>query len=184
LHYKTEKALVAVSTKDILADVSAVLLEQGIDDVHAVHSMYEAVDLMLEHVFSSFVIDGQLLISTDKNKRRLAGVDFVRFIRMCDGPVSEASIVFLRSAGGVQNLLEAQAEIADARDSGASCIVSQPLTIRKFGEVVEPNLVKNRAFIRTETYIGPCRRRGDYSVINERRAAPSPSRRRTETADN
>ena len=146
--------------------------------------MYEAVDLMLEHAFSCFVIDGQLLISLDKNKQRLAGADFVRFIRMCDGPVSEASIIFLRSAGGAQNLLEAQAEIADARDNGASCIVSQPLTVRKFDEVIEPNLVKNRLFIRTENYVGPCRRRSDNSVTIERRADPSPSRRRTETADN
>lgn len=183
MHYKTEKTLVAVSDKGMVADIGNVLLEKGIEDFHVVHSMYEAVDLMLEHSFSCFVIDGQLLISSDKYKQRLAGVDFVRFIRMCDGPVSEASVIFLRSTGSVQNLLEAQAEIADARDSGASCIVSQPLTSHKFNEIIEPNLAQNRTFIRTANYVGPCRRRGDNDVTIERRTAQSPARRRTEISD-
>jgi len=166
-----------------MADISAVLLEKGVQDIYWVHSMYEAVDIMLEHSFSSFVIDGQLPVSKDKHKARIAGVDFARFIRMCDGPVSEAAIIFLRSASHALNLFEAEAEIAEAKDGGVDCIVSQPLTIRKFNEVVEPNLAQNRAFVRNESYIGPCRRRDDTVVTKERRANPSAARRRSETAE-
>ena len=174
--------MVAVSAEGMAADIGAILAKKGIVDIHIVCSMYEAVDLMLEQVFDYFVVDGELCLSSAADNVRLAGVDFVRFIRMCAGPVSEAHILFLRSDTKSQNLLEANAEVMEARDGGASCIIGRPFTAGKYNEIVEPVLRGNRAFIREKSYVGPCRRHNDRTVAVERRAHPTP-KRRLRTAD-
>jgi len=169
----TIKALVAVSSADLLAEATSVLAQGGIEHIRTARTMYDAVDLMHACVFSLFVIDGQLLVSTNPNKVRLAGVDFVRFIRMCEGSVSEAVVVFLRSSGRVQNLFEARVEITEARDAGASCIIAQPFVAENFHNFVRPAIDSPAPFIRTSAYTGPCRRVADIPVLHDRRKGKS-----------
>jgi len=169
MRHRKIKALIAVSSEKISSQVGDILAARGISECYKAHTQHAAVDLMHENLFSLFIVDGQLLISDDKDKIRIAGVDFVRFIRMCDGVVSEANVVFLRSNRQAQNLLEARAEIIEARDSGATCIVGHPLTVEKFENLIEPILKQARIFIRDRTYTGPCRRYKNIPVEKERR---------------
>jgi len=136
------------------------------------NSMYAAVDLMLEHDFSMFVVDGQLLYAQDRDRARVAGPDFVRFIRMCEGAVSEVPVIFLRTENGHQNLFEANAEIEQARDAGANGILPQPFDADRFDATVRPILLAPRPFVRSQGYVGPCRRVKDIAVRLERRKSP------------
>jgi len=169
LPYNEAKILVAVSSQKLSAEIGDTLAAKDVGEFHVAHTMYEAVELMHDYLFSLFIVDGQLLVSNDNEKMRLAGVDFIRFIRMCEGPVSEAAIAFLRSTSQVQNILEASAEIMEAHEGGASCIISQPLTPEKFEEAVDPILKQPRTFIRARDYTGPCRRRKTIQIDHNRR---------------
>jgi two-component system chemotaxis response regulator CheY len=166
--------LVAVSTEDIGKRVSACLQKAGISKIITAYTMYQAVALMHDNEFNMFVVDGRLLVSSNQDKIRVAGVDFVRFVRMCEGPVSEAHILFLRSENHPEGLIAANSEFMEAREGGASSVMAQPLTGEKFERHVAPNLENPRLFIRERNYLGPCRRRVDLPVkIDRRKTAPS-----------
>lgn len=163
------QALVAVSSEAISERVCACLREKGITDIETVYTMYQGVALMHDHEFNMFVIDGRLLVSTNPQKVRVAGVDFVRFIRMCEGPVSEAHILFLRSENHPEGLVAANAEFEEARAAGAHSVMAQPITLEKYDRHVAPQLEGPREFIRSGGYTGPCRRRMEIPVKIERR---------------
>jgi len=169
--FETIRALVAVSTEEISEQVSTCLSAHGIKDIQMAFTMYQAVSLMHDYDFNMFVVDGRLLVSSNPNKVRVAGVDFVRFIRMCEGPVSEAHVLFLRSDRHPDGMLAANSEFNEAREGGASCVLAQPLTDEKFERYVQPLLENPPAFIRERSYTGPCRRKVDAPVTVDRRKA-------------
>lgn len=163
------QALVAVSSEEISEKVIARLEKNGITDIHTVYTMYQGVALMHDYDFNMFIIDGRLLVSSNPQKIRVAGVDFVRFIRMCEGPVSEAHILFLRSENHPEGLVAANAEFEEARAAGANSVMAQPITQEKYDRHVAPQLENPRDFIRSSSYTGPCRRHIDIPVKIDRR---------------
>jgi len=170
MQYARLKLLVAVSAPQLKNEICSFFADLGVTAITTVSAMYEAVDLMLERDFSIFIVDGQLLYAIDQDRARIAGADLVRFIRMCRGPVSEAPVIFLRSLRDRQNLLEANAEIEEARQAGANYIMAQPVDFEAFGEAVAKLLTDPGTFIREGAYVGPCRRQLDIPVaINRRR---------------
>jgi len=170
MQYARLRLLVAVSTPQLANEICSFFTDLGVTAITTVSAMYEAVDLMLEHEFSIFIVDGQLLYAIDQDRARIAGADLVRFIRMCRGPVSEVPVIFLRSLKQRQNLLEANAEIEEARQAGANYIMAQPVDFDALGQAVTKLFAEPGVFIREGAYIGPCRRQSDISVtINRRR---------------
>ena len=162
------RALLALSDNDAVVEVSRMLKHRGITDLLAVNCTYDAINAMLQDYYHLFIVDAFVPMSADRPSM-LGGLDFIRFLRMCDGPVKKSVAVFLRSGLGRLNLLEARQEIENARDAGANCILSQPLTLKKFDETVVPQLVKPRPFFTTENYTGPCRRYKKIPVKVDRR---------------
>ncbi len=167
--YDKLNALVAVSCKELSAQVCEFLIDKGIARIRTADSMYEAIDYILEDEVSLFVIDGQLLVNKEDGRTNIAGVDFVRFIRMCKGDVSEAHIIFYRSSSDDVDLIEANVEILEARQAGATCILQPQFNAERFEALAEPFLIHPQLFVRTSTYVGPCRRLEDVMAPVERR---------------
>lgn len=168
--YARLKVLVAVSSRELAESFRHFFFKKGAAHIECVSSMYQAADLMLEHDFTLFILDGQLLYSRELHKASVAGVDMVRFIRMCSGEVSEMPVVFLRTSSQQQNILEAQAEIKEARDAGANLIMAQPIDTERLETELERLMKAPKEFIRKPVYIGPCRRQQDVDVGVDRRS--------------
>ncbi len=162
------KALIALSDAVVAADALAVLERRGISDVLTVQSTYDAINAMVSNCFGLFIVDAAIPMTLNRPGMK-GGVDFVRFIRMCEGDMGEAVVVFLRSKIGDVNLIEVRDEIISVQEAGANCILNHPITCNKFDEHVAPDLVKPRFFLREPNYTGPCRRRVQISVEKERR---------------
>tara|TARA_R110002096_G_scaffold66686_1_gene162299 strand:- start:51 stop:563 length:513 start_codon:yes stop_codon:yes gene_type:complete len=162
------KALIALSDADAASEASRVLERRGISNLLSVKCTYDAIDAMVKGSFGLFVVDAPIPMTLSRPGVP-GGIDFIRFIRMCEGEMGEAVVVFLRSKLGEVNLLQVRDEIVTVRDSGANCILNHPLTFAKFDEYVAPDLVKPRLFLRMAGYTGPCRRRVKIPVENERR---------------
>jgi len=163
------KALVALSDVESIAMVNTVLSNRGISDIFYAMCTHDAIDAMVETRFDLFIVDARVPVTLKRAVILHGGIDYIRFIRMCEGAISEATVVFLRSQTNVQNLLEAHAEIVSAKDAGASCVLAQPFTEKKFDSEVVPLVIKPRSFIRSLHYTGPCRRRRSTNVKVERR---------------
>jgi len=162
------KALIALSDFAVAKEVSSILALRGI---HAtlVESTHDAIDAMLETAFGLFIVDARVPMTLKREAVLYGGIDYIRFIRMCEGPVSEAMVVFLRSQMGTVNLLESRDEVLSVQDAGANCILIHPLTLEKFDEVILSEINNPRPFLRTGSYTGPCRRRRTVAVKVERR---------------
>ncbi len=162
-------ALVAVSSQELSTRVCDFLISKGIGCLKAAENMYGAIDHMRQNEFTLLIVEGQLKISGDSKPGEFAGLDFVKFTRMCTGGVSEAPVVFIRSEPHALDLIEANAEILDAKNAGVNSILTQPFTCEKFEKFAEPALMEPQTFVRSPYYTGPCRRMLDMFVDEERR---------------
>lgn len=104
-----------------------------------------------------------------------------------DGDAGEAPIAFLRALrwktrGRLQEtpvILVAAADagtLKAARDAGVTELMAHPPTAKVLRERLEEAVVRPRRFIRSATYVGPCRRRRRLQTQDreERRAAARP----------
>lgn len=151
------KALIALSEQDMAAQVALVMAHCGILNPLIVTSTYEAIDAMVEDSFNLFIVDAPIPMSLDRPGTR-GGIDFIRFVRMCEGATSKAVVVFLRSKIGNINMLEVHDEMIEVKKAGANCIVARPFTLDKFKKDIVPELVNQRIFLRSDAYPGAYRR--------------------------
>lgn len=165
-------ALVALSDTDVSKTVCKVLKQRDITSIIEVESTYQAIDEMHKRLFNLFIVDARVPVTLERSATLYGGIDYIRFIRMCVGNVSEANVIFLRTHVGSQNLLESRSEIIEAQDAGASCVLLQPFTLQKFDDNVQPLISTPPVFIRAGTYTGPCRRKKAVAVEVDRRKKP------------
>lgn len=174
MSYEELNALVAVSSPELSASVCEFLISKGIYRVRTADCMHEAIDHMLKTEISLFVIDGQLVATHEDLRNLVVGVDFARFIRMCEDPVSEAHVIFFRSSTDCLDLIEANNEIMEAQQAGVTCILPQPFCADRFETIAEPFILHPQAFVRSENYTGPSRRVTDVPVAVDRRNGKKP----------
>lgn len=163
------RVLVALSDFVAAENVCSVLSSRGIFQIVNVESTQQAVDAMLDTRFNLFIVDARVPVTLSRTAVLYGGIDHIRFIRMCEGPMSEATVVFLRTKSSLQNALESRAEIVSAYNAGADCVLPLPFTDEKFDSEIIPIITKPRRFIRERSYTGPCRRRTDVPVRCDRR---------------
>jgi FixJ family two-component response regulator len=103
----------------------------------------------------------------------LDGIEFTRLVRNSnDSPNPMIPIIMITGHATVSR-------VADARDAGVTEFLAKPLTARGvIGRVVQV-IEHNRAFVRTEDYFGPDRRRrsepgftGPFRRTNDRKGRP------------
>ncbi|MEX0299710.1 MAG: hypothetical protein AB3N28_11625 [Kordiimonas sp.] len=144
VNYEAMQVLVAISNKQLAEYVWHFLKDNGAHNVQVVHHSRDAVMRMTSTLFTHFILGHHL--------DDAGGPDFTRFIRMCEGPVSEAPVLMIMSNPSTGKVVE-------CRDSGVNEVMVTPIT----GKLLEMRLhhmaVRPKKFIRSATYIGPDRRR-------------------------
>lgn len=162
--YGAMNALVALSNAQLGRTIWHFLREQGIGGGRLVTSARDAVVRMEQARFSLFFVDYEL--------PEFGGVDFIKFIRMCDGPMAEAFVVMVIPTPDRQ-------KVVSARDAGAHEILGLPLTAKLLHSRINHMIGNPKPFVRAPSYIGPCRRREVVKIHHgvERRATNRPRQR-------
>lgn len=163
------KALIALSDKDVANSAATILMDRGAEKVFQAECTQAAICEMVETEFNFFIVDSRVPVSMERDTILYGGIDYIRFIRICEGPVSESTVVFLRYLNSSQNVIESLDEIEEAKNAGANVVVSAPLSMEKFEHDVLPCFEKPSRFIRSTCYIGPCRRNKKKAVTLEKR---------------
>lgn len=133
------KAIIALSDPGEAARAALVLAHRGVLNPLVVSSTHEAIDAMVDTSFHLFVVDAKVPATLER-PGTYGGIDFIRFIRMCEGSVSRAVVTFMRTKVGDITMLEAQDEIVEAKAAGATCLLAHPVTLEKFDDIVQPAL--------------------------------------------
>jgi CheY-like chemotaxis protein len=108
------------------------------------------------------------IVMTDLAMQPLDGLDFVRKLRNSrESPKPTAPVIMITGHS-------TQRRVTEARDAGVKEFLSKPVTVRGVLERIARVVESPRAFVRSDDYFGPDRRR---------RADPSYSGPRRRTAD-
>lgn len=150
--YGAMKALIALSNQQLAQFIWHFLRSNGVNQAQVVNHSTEAVNRMVETEFTHMFVGHHL--------EAFGGCDFTKFVRMCDGKVSEAHVILVMSDPNRKKVLE-------ARDAGVSEVLCVPFTHRQLEQRLEHIVREPREFIRAATYTGPCRRRGFVSEYLE-----------------
>lgn len=149
--YRAMKVLVALSNKQLGETIWHYLKDSGVGQVQLVSTPKEAVQRMQTFSFTHFFLDYDL--------GEHGGVDFAKFIRMCDGVVSEAPIIMIMPS-------PSKDKVFNARDGGVNEILGLPLTAKQMDTRLQFIDCHPKPFVRASTYIGPCRRREAMHVYH------------------
>lgn len=151
--YRAMKVLVALSNKQLGETIWHYLKDGGVGQVQFVGTPEEAVRRMLDFEFTHFFLDYDL--------GEHGGADFAKFIRMCDGRVSEAPIIMIMPTPSKDKVFE-------ARDAGVNEILGLPLTAKQVEARLQYISARPKPVVRAPSYIGPCRRREVMQVYHGR----------------
>ena len=136
------KVLICFENEHISKPVQQFFNQRKAEQVISAYNNGEAAAHVNKHRFNLFIIDCDF--------PTLGGTEFSRFIRLCDGEMSEAPIIMYM---GEPNLKKVKAAI----DAGVNEILGPPFTVSSLKKYIEHVARKPRPFIRTESYIGPAR---------------------------
>ena len=138
--------------------LNEILRAIGVRQIYAANDGAEALQIMRNNAID--------IVMTDLAMQPLDGIDFVRLLRNSpDSPNPMAPVIMITGHSTLRR-------VAEARDVGVNEFLSKPVTARgllmRIGLVVD----QPRAFIRTEDYFGPDRRRrNDPAYFGPRRRA-------------
>jgi two-component system chemotaxis response regulator CheY len=120
----------------------------------------EALQMMRAHPID--------IVMTDLAMQPLDGIDFVRLLRTSeDSPNPLAPVIMITGHSTMRR-------VGEARDVGVTEFLSKPVTARGVIERITRVVEHPRAFVRSETYFGPDRRR------REDLSYPGPYRRHSD----
>ena len=159
IDYQAMRALVALSNDQLGQTIWHFLKKQRTEQAQLVSTPEEAVQRMLSIDYN--------LIFLDFDFGKLGGVDFTKFVRLCDGAVSEAPIVMVMPNPSKEKVFA-------CRDAGVNEIIGLPLSAKQVETRLGHIYNHPKPFVRCTTYIGPCRRREQMQVYHgqERRKNP------------
>jgi len=166
-------ALIAVADEHVSQEICAVLKQRNTNKIVVVKSTHEAIDAMHATLFNLFIVDADIPVTLQNATLMPGGLDYIRFIRMCAGEVSEATITFIKDATKIRDFLNCKSQAVEALKAGSSCVVYPPFVAEKFDKVIAPLLSNPPKFIRTHHYTGPCRRHDLVSVERDMRKTPN-----------
>lgn len=108
------------------------------------------------------------LVLVDYDLMEFGGADFVRFVRLCEGPLQEAAVCVTIANPNRDKVLA-------SRDAGANEVIALPLTHEVLDRKVRNALENPAPFVRHPSYTGPCRRRvtlEDWGGVERRKDLP------------
>lgn len=119
------------------------------------------------------------VVLTDLAMPGEGGLEFIRRLRATEGDNQLAPIIVVSGRSTIQSVLE-------ARDAGANEFLTKPISARSVLERLHEVVGHPRAFLRTEAYFGPDRRRRadpHYTGDMRREDDPQPSAAGESAAD-
>jgi CheY-like chemotaxis protein len=125
--------------------LAEILRAIGVKDIYEANDGAEALQAMRNHSVD--------IVMTDLSMQPLDGIDFVRLLR--NSPDSPNPMVPVIMITGHSTL----ARVAEARDAGVNEFLAKPLAARGVIERLSQVVENPRAFVRTQDYFGPDRRR-------------------------
>lgn len=155
--YGAMRALVALSNKQLAQYIWHFLKEKKARNVQVVYNSTDAIARARHLHFTHFFVGHSL--------EDIGGAEFTRFVRMSDGPIAEAPVFMIMSNPNPDKVME-------CRDVGATEIMGLPLTGKLLETRLQHTVLKPKKFIRSNTYIGPDRRRpnsADYQGTERRK---------------
>lgn len=142
INFEDCSVLLCFENKQISKPVKQFFNQQKVSQVTFAFNNGEAAAQINKHQFNLFIIDYDF--------PTLGGTEFSRFIRLCDGEMSEAPIIMYMGEPSLD-------KVKTAINAGINEILGPPFTVASLSKYIERVTQKPRPFIRTENYIGPAR---------------------------
>ena len=149
---KSLNVLLVDDNQNMRAIAAAVLHSADIRNVHEAAEGATAFSLLRQHPIDLAIVDFNMF--------PLDGVEFTRLVRTgADSPNIYLPIIMMTGHSE-------RSRVYEARDAGVTEFIVKPLTAKAVLDRINAVIMRPRAFIKTDDYVGPCRRRRetpDYS---------------------
>ena len=137
--------LLVDDNQNMRAIAAAVLHSADIRNVHEAAEGATAFDLLRRHPIDLAIVDFNMF--------PLDGVEFTRLVRTSpDSPNPFLPIIMMTGHSE-------RSRVYEARDAGVTEFIVKPLTAKAVLDRINAVIMRPRAFIKTDAYVGPCRRR-------------------------
>lgn len=135
--------------------LAEVLRAIGVRQIEEAHDGEQALALLAEREVD--------VVLTDLAMPGEGGLAFIRRLRGAEGPNQMTPVIVVSGRSTAQ-------AVRDARDAGANEFLTKPIAVRPVLERLHEVLTHARAFMRTDSYFGPDRRRrSDPDFVGEER---------------
>ncbi|WP_292021532.1 MULTISPECIES: response regulator [unclassified Brevundimonas] len=146
---KSLNVLLVDDNQNMRAIAAAVLHSADIRNVKEAEEGAAAFDLLRRHPIDLAIVDFNMF--------PLDGVAFTRLVRTSpDSPNAYLPIIMMTGHSE-------RARVYEARDAGVNEFVVKPITAKAVLDRINAVILRPRAFIKAEHYVGPCRRRRDLA---------------------
>ena len=143
------------------AIVAAILKGAGVGTTFEVNDGSEALRMLRERPIDLAIVDFNMF--------PLDGVEFTRLVRNAPDSANPFLPIIMMTGHAERS------RVVQARDAGVSEFVVKPVNAKVLMERLYAVVLKPRAFVRDETFVGPCRRRArrpDFEGPFRRRTDP------------
>ncbi len=143
------RVMIAMDNGQAAIGARAVFKEQGAESFAVVADNREATEKMQSQSFNLLLVEDTF--------PEIGGIDFCRYIRFLNSPLSVAPIIYAMKEPNRESVME-------ARNAGVTKMIVMPFTTASLIKNLESILTSPRPFVRVTGYYGPCRRLGgtDY----------------------
>lgn len=142
---KDLRVMIAMANGQAAIGARAVFKEQGADTFIVAENNRDAMEKMKVYPFNLLLVEDSF--------PDIGGIDFVRFIRMMNAPISVAPIIYAMKEPSRES-------VQQARNAGVTKMVVMPFTTASLVKNLEDILTRPKSFIRVTGYYGPDRRNG------------------------
>ncbi|SDD82634.1 MULTISPECIES: response regulator [Kordiimonas] len=150
------RVLIAMANGQAAVGARAVFKEQGAAVFQIAENNRDAMEKMNVEQFNLLLVEDTF--------PDIGGIDFCRFIRMMNAPISVAPIIYAMKDPDRES-------VNQARNAGVTKMVVMPFTTASLIKNLDDILLRPKPFIRVTGYYGPDRRvgGGDYSGPERRK---------------
>jgi two-component system, chemotaxis family, chemotaxis protein CheY len=151
------------------AITSAVLQSAGARKVREASDGAAALEILREHAIDLAIVDFNMF--------PLDGVEFTRLVRNSPDTANPYLPIIMMTGHSEK------ARVYEARDAGVTEFVVKPITAKAILDRIQAVIFRPRAFVKTEGYFGPDRRRtasASYKGPRRRSSDPAPDPARSQ----
>ena len=139
------QVLLVDDNQHMRAITSAVLQSAGVPKVREASDGAAGLEILREQSIDLAIVDFNMF--------PLDGVEFTRLVRTSpDSPNTFLPIIMMTGHSE-------RSRVYEARDAGVTEFIVKPLTAKAVLDRINAVIMRPRAFIKTDDYVGPCRRR-------------------------